>query len=388
MPMPSPSQKPAATSPLTSAALAPAAVAAPVTTTMPVRVASVSSPRSTRSSGSTQGTQVVINTDTNTVQMGKQGFQPSAQPVPQQAQQREVQQPAEEGQALREINDKVDDLVKKLSEKEATPAPVQVPSAAEAMIRHLNARVDGLSDKLKEMESKSANDTARTKASDLPSAGQVQLVNAKADTQQAILTASLDGRAKIQGKVDASDHARGEVLDAFDSSLEGAMAKARAGLEDAEEKVAETARQTVDGTLAHVLKMSMDKVIGVGMAADSLKSEAETLQSNATAVKDQVTADAALGHEAVDGLPSSSALVEQRLAQIQDEVQDMSQEARGAETLADSSLQAVEEALKVVNHSASKARQARALRGRAAEQVALNSKRLHEIRQALTGASM
>ncbi|CAE7444647.1 for [Symbiodinium natans] len=299
--------------------------------------------------------------------------------------------------ALHGISDKVDHLEEKLSNLEpqkaaqtlSQPTAAAAAPATEAAMRHLNAKVDGLADRLKEMESRGlATSEAQEKVPvALPSAGQVQLVNAKADMEQAIQTAAIGGHAQIEGKVDAADHAREEVIHGLNISLESAMTEARASLQSAESRVAETAREAVDGTLASVLKTSMENVIGIGVAADSLKSEAEALQSNATTLLDQVEDNAALGKEAVAPLPTNSALVEQRMAQIQAELKDMSEEATGAEALADASLEAVEAALQVVNRSVAKAQEARSLRGRAAEQVALNEAKIREIRQALTGTA-
>lgn len=257
-------------------------------------------------------------------------------------------------------------------------------SSAEA-IGHLNARVDGLADRIQEVES--ANTRTRSfEIEALPPVGQVQLVNAKADMQQAILTAALGARAQIQGKVDASDHMRAELLHGLNVSLESAMAQEQSTLQRSEANVAETARKAVDGTLTSVLKASMDKVLGVGLAAASLTSEAETLQGNATALLDQVEAEASSGEDAVQRLPSS-ALVEQRIRQVEGEVQEMRQEAAAAEGGAGAALEEMEKALEVVHRSATKAEKAKALRGRAAEQAAKNAAEIRRIRLQLTGGA-
>jgi len=286
---------------------------------------------------------------------------------------------------LRDISDKIDDLAKTLSKKDLPERQAVKESTSAEAIGQLNARVDGLANRIKEVES----DNTRTRSFEteaLPPVGQVQLVNAKADMQQAILTAALGARAQIQGKVDASDHMRAELLHGLNVSLAGAMAQAQRKLQSSEANVAETARKAVDGTLTSILKASMDKVLGVGVAAASLTSEAESLQSNATALLDQVEAAASLGKDVALHLPSSSALVEQRIRQVEGEVQEMRQEAAAAEGGAGAALEEVERALEVVNHSAKTAEKAKALRGRAAEQAALNAAEIRRIRLQLTGA--
>jgi len=286
---------------------------------------------------------------------------------------------------LRDISDKIDDLAKTLSKKDLPERQAVKESTSAEAIGQLNARVDGLANRIKEVES----DNTRTRSFEteaLPPVGQVQLVNAKADMQQAILTAALGARAQIQGKVDASDHMRAELLHGLNVSLAGAMAQAQRKLQSSEANVAETARKAVDGTLTSILKASMDKVLGVGVAAASLTSEAESLQSNATALLDQVEAAASLGKDVALQLPSSSALVEQRIRQVEGEVQEMRQEAAAAEGGAGAALEEVERALEVVNHSAKTAEKAKALRGRAAEQAALNAAEIRRIRLQLTGA--
>ncbi|CAE7870483.1 for, partial [Symbiodinium necroappetens] len=282
---------------------------------------------------------------------------------------------------LRDIGDKIDDLAKTL--KKDRPERQAVKESSAEAIGHLNARVDGLADRIQEVES--ANTRTRSfEIEALPPVGQVQLVNAKADMQQAILTAALGARAQIQGKVDASDHMRAELLHGLNVSLESAMAQEQSTLQRSEANVAETARKAVDGTLTSVLKASMDKVLGVGLAAASLTSEAETLQGNATALLDQVEAEASSGEDAVQRLPSS-ALVEQRIRQVEGEVQEMRQEAAAAEGGAGAALEEMEKALEVVHRSATKAEKAKALRGRAAEQAAKNAAEIRRIRLQLTG---
>ncbi|CAE7399870.1 for [Symbiodinium sp. CCMP2456] len=185
---------------------------------------------------------------------------------------------------LHDISDKIDDLAKTL--KKDLPERQAVKESSAEAIGHLNARVDGLADRIQEVES--ANTRTRSlEIEALPPVGQVQLVNAKADMQQAILTAALGARAQIQGKVDASDHMRAELLHGLNVSLESAMAQEQSTLQRSEADVAETAREAVNGTLTSILKASMDKVLGVGLAAASLTSEAESLQGNATALLDQ-----------------------------------------------------------------------------------------------------
>ncbi|CAE6960404.1 for [Symbiodinium sp. CCMP2592] len=205
---------------------------------------------------------------------------------------------------LRDISDKIDDLAKTLSKKDLPERQAVKESTSAEAIGQLNARVDGLANRISEVESENTR-TRSFETEALPPVGQVQLVNAKADMQQAILTAALGARAQIQGKVDASDHVRAELLHGLNVSLAGAMGEAQRKLQRSEANVAETARKAVDGTLTSILKASMDKVLGVGLAAASLTSEAESLQSNATALLDQVEAEALSGKDAVPR-PSNS----------------------------------------------------------------------------------
>jgi len=283
---------------------------------------------------------------------------------------------------MQEITDKVDNVIKQLGDKATEQQAAQ--SATEAQLRSLNATVDGLSKKLDKAVAKHA--MPQEEAKDLSAVGKVELLNAKTGVEQAILTAALEGQARIQGKVDAADHSRAAALKGLNTSVQAAMNEARGSLQSAENNVAKTAREAVDGTLADVLQDSVTNVQAVGAAAESLKSEAESLQRNATAIKEQVQSASVLVEEVVAQLPSNSALVEEMVGQIQAEVKEMSQEATEAGNLAARSLEAVEEAQEVLDHSTSKAEEATSLKLRAAQQASLNKQKLLQIRATLTGA--
>lgn len=134
----------------------------------------------------------------------------------------------------------------------------------------------------------------------------VELMDVKTDVQQEILTHALDGKAQMQGQVEAADHQRKEILQKLNVTMQKRLSEARASLDDAESQVSETARHVVQEVVGNV-SLEAAHVAVVGTDAEKLKMEAESLQNNISALLSHVEQDSGLAAEIVTKLRGSTA---------------------------------------------------------------------------------
>jgi len=254
---------------------------------------------------------------------------------------------------------------------------------ARSKMQQIEDKIDKLGERFKRQAS-SARAVAKAQEpskafmnSQVAQVAKVELMDVKTDVQQEILTHALDGKAQMQGQVEAADHQRKEILQKLNVTMQKRLSEARASLDDAESQVSETARHVVQEVVGNV-SLEAAHVAVVGTDAEKLKMEAESLQNNISALLSHVEQDSGLAAEIAAQLPSSQE-VALEVEAIKADVKDIQVEAGETDELADESLAAAESAMQVLHRSDVMAQEARNLKIRAAKQAAENRAKILEI---------
>eukprot|EP00435_Cladocopium_sp_Y103_P068933 s299_g32.t1 len=175
---------------------------------------------------------------------------------------------------------------------------------ARSKMEQIEDKIDKLGERFKRQASSSravAKAQEPSKAfmnSQVAQVAKVELMDVKTDVQQEILTHALDGKAQMQGQVEAADHRRKEILQKLNVTMQKRLSEARASLDDAESQVSETARHVVQEVVGNVSAEAAHVAV-VGTDAEKLKMEAESLQNNISALLSHVEQDSGLAAEIV-----------------------------------------------------------------------------------------